>query len=90
MNFWKVNCLDMKKAHSLELFQHALVVLNLLMGVLYFLMKSEICLLNMQVKILRVLQERSFERVGGVETIQTDVRIIAATHKRLGANDNGG
>ena len=39
--------------------------------------------LNMQVKILRVLQERSFERVGGVETIQTDVRIIAATHKDL-------
>ena len=39
--------------------------------------------LNMQVKLLRVLQERSFERVGGVETIQTDVRIIAATHKDL-------
>ena len=37
----------------------------------------------MQVKILRVLQERSFERVGGVETILTDVRIIAATHKDL-------
>ena len=41
---WKVNCLGMKKAHSLVLFQHALAVLNLLMGVLYFLMKSEICL----------------------------------------------
>jgi sigma-54 specific flagellar transcriptional regulator A len=39
--------------------------------------------LNMQVKLLRVLQERSFERVGGVKTIQTDVRIIAATHKDL-------
>ena len=39
--------------------------------------------LNMQVKILRVLQEKSFERVGGVETILTDVRIIAATHKDL-------
>ena len=38
---------------------------------------------NMQVKLLRVLQERSFERVGGVGTIQTDVRIIAATHKDL-------
>ena len=37
----------------------------------------------MQVKLLRVLQERSFERVGGVGTIQTDVRIIAATHKDL-------
>ncbi|MCY4264255.1 MAG: sigma-54 dependent transcriptional regulator [Gammaproteobacteria bacterium] len=39
--------------------------------------------LSMQVKLLRVLQERSFERVGGVKTIQSDVRILAATHKNL-------
>ncbi len=39
--------------------------------------------LNMQVKILRVLQERTFERVGGSKTLDTDVRIIAATHKNL-------
>ncbi|HEY3698025.1 MAG TPA: sigma-54 dependent transcriptional regulator [Spongiibacteraceae bacterium] len=39
--------------------------------------------LDMQVKILRVLQERSFERVGSNKTIQIDVRIIAATHKDL-------
>lgn len=39
--------------------------------------------LDMQVKILRVLQERSFERVGGNKTIQTDVRIITATHRHL-------
>lgn len=39
--------------------------------------------LSMQVKLLRVLQERSFERVGGAKTIQTDVRILAATHKDL-------
>ncbi len=39
--------------------------------------------LHMQVKILRVLQERYFERVGGNKTITTDVRIIAATHKNL-------
>ena len=39
--------------------------------------------LNMQVKILRVLQERSYERVGGNKTMSTDVRIIAATHKDL-------
>jgi sigma-54 specific flagellar transcriptional regulator A len=41
--------------------------------------------LDMQVKILRALQERSFERVGSNKTIQTDVRIIAATHKNLEA-----
>jgi len=39
--------------------------------------------LSMQVKLLRVLQERNFERVGGIKTITTDVRIIAATHQNL-------
>lgn len=39
--------------------------------------------LPMQVKLLRVLQERCFERVGGSVTIDCDVRIIAATHKNL-------
>ena len=39
--------------------------------------------LPMQVKLLRVLQERQFERVGGNRTIDVDVRIIAATHKDL-------
>ncbi|MGI9250283.1 MAG: sigma-54 dependent transcriptional regulator [Pseudohongiellaceae bacterium] len=39
--------------------------------------------LSMQVKLLRVLQERSFERVGGVKTLHTDVRIMAATHRDL-------
>ena len=41
--------------------------------------------LDMQVKILRVLQERCFERVGGNKTIKTDVRIITATHRDLEA-----
>ncbi|TGN41216.1 sigma-54 dependent transcriptional regulator [Marinobacter confluentis] len=39
--------------------------------------------LNMQVKILRVLQERTFEKVGSNRTQTADVRIIAATHKHL-------
>jgi sigma-54 specific flagellar transcriptional regulator A len=37
----------------------------------------------MQVKLLRVLQERTFERVGSNKTITADVRIIAATHRNL-------
>ncbi len=39
--------------------------------------------LQMQVKLLRVLQERSYERVGGTKPIQADVRVIAATHRNL-------
>nr|HID57752.1 nif-specific transcriptional activator NifA [Desulfobacterales bacterium] len=39
--------------------------------------------MDVQVKLLRVLQEREFERVGGYETIKVDVRIIAATNRNL-------
>ncbi len=38
---------------------------------------------DLQVKVLRVLQERAFERVGGIKEIQVDVRIVAATHRDL-------
>ncbi len=39
--------------------------------------------LSMQVKLLRVLQEKSFERVGGTETLCVDVRVIAATNRDI-------
>src|SRR5246127_3171004 len=41
--------------------------------------------LALQGKVLRLLQEQSFERVGGNETVRTDVRLIAATHRDLEA-----
>lgn len=44
----------------------------------------------LQGKLLRLLQEQRFERVGGNQTIQTDVRIIAATHRDLEAMSNAG
>jgi two-component system response regulator AtoC len=38
---------------------------------------------SVQVKLLRVLQEKEFERVGGCKTVKTDIRIVAATHRSL-------
>ena len=43
-----------------------------------------------QAKLLRVMQEREFMRLGGMETIKVDVRIIAATNVDLQAGDGGG
>jgi len=45
---------------------------------------------SMQVKLLRVLQERQFERVGGNQTISVDVRVISATNKDLKAQVSDG
>ncbi|MGC7847131.1 sigma-54-dependent transcriptional regulator [Desulforudis sp. 1088] len=38
---------------------------------------------GMQAKLLRVLQEKAFERVGGTQTLQVDIRVVAATNKNL-------
>jgi two-component system nitrogen regulation response regulator GlnG len=46
--------------------------------------------LALQAKILRLLQEQTFERVGGNDTIRTDVRLIAATHRDLKASSAAG
>jgi two-component system nitrogen regulation response regulator GlnG len=46
--------------------------------------------LALQAKMLRLLQEQAFERVGGNETVRTDVRLIAATHRDLRAQSDEG
>jgi two-component system nitrogen regulation response regulator GlnG len=46
--------------------------------------------LALQAKVLRLLQDQSFERVGGNETVRTDVRLIAATHHDLKADSAEG
>jgi len=46
--------------------------------------------INLQVKLLRVIQFKEFERVGGTETIKTNVRIVVATHKNLEEQIKGG
>jgi DNA-binding NtrC family response regulator len=45
---------------------------------------------NIQIKLLRVLQEKKFERVGGEQTVESDVRIVAATNKDLKAETEKG
>ena len=45
---------------------------------------------NLQLKLLRVLQEKEFERVGGEETIHVDVRVVTATHRDLKQEVDGG
>lgn len=46
--------------------------------------------LPMQVKLLRVLQERIYERVGGNKSFQCDIRVVAATHRNLEDNIEAG
>jgi two-component system response regulator AtoC len=46
--------------------------------------------LSAQAKILRVLQQREFERVGGTETLRSDARVISATHRDLSKEVAGG
>ena len=58
-------------------------------GTLFLDEVSEMSLM-MQVKLLRALQEREFTRVGGEDTIQVDVRVIAATNKDLKKQINTG
>ncbi len=46
--------------------------------------------INLQAKLLRVLQEREFERVGGTRTVKADIRLIAATNRDLQAQISAG
>ncbi len=51
----------------------------------FFSTKWGTCPWQLQAKVLRLMQDQSFERVGGSETVRTDVRLIAATHRDLKA-----
>ncbi|MCA9768985.1 MAG: sigma 54-interacting transcriptional regulator, partial [Gemmatimonadetes bacterium] len=46
--------------------------------------------LDLQAKLLRVIQESDFERVGGRQTVRVDVRLVASTNRNLHAEVNAG
>ncbi|MDD4649965.1 MAG: sigma-54 dependent transcriptional regulator [Desulfoplanes sp.] len=73
--------------HEKDAFTHALRTqagrFELAEGGTIFLDEIEAMDLSLQVKILRVLQEKKFERVGGNKTFKANVRIIAATNRNL-------
>ncbi len=73
----------MKKAHSRGPIGGASVASNKHIGGTLFLDEIGEIPAATQVKLLRVLQEKSFERVGGNEVERVDIRLIAATNKDL-------
>jgi len=79
------NCLVMKKERSRERSSDASVAFELAEGGTIFLDEIGELPAETQIALLRVLQEREFERVGGNHPIPTDVRVIAATNRNLQA-----
>src|SRR5438552_5921723 len=75
----------MRRARSLAPIAAASASLEQCNGGTIFLDEIGDMPLALQAKMLRLLQEQSFERVGGNETVRTDVRLIAATHRDLKA-----
>jgi len=79
----EASCSDTKKAHSRERSRNALAALKVANGGTIFLDEIGEIPLELQTKLLRVLQEREFERLGSSRTLRTDARLIAATNRDL-------
>jgi len=73
----------MKRVRSQARWRSVRAGLNLPIMVPCFWMRLGEISPSFQAKLLRVLQEGEFERVGGVRTLKVDVRLVAATNKNL-------
>ena len=82
---WKANCSVTKKARFTGAVARRVGRFELANGGTLFLDEVGDTPLDIQTKLLRVLQEREFERLGGSETIHTNVRVLAATNCDLDA-----
>ncbi len=80
---WKANCSDTRRARSPAPTSQRIGKFEQCSGGTLFMDEVGDMSPVMQSKVLRVLQEQQFERVGGTQTIRTDVRIIAATNRDL-------
>ena len=82
-SFWKASYSVMRRAHSPEPISSKKEKSNWPTAARCFWTRSAISPRSFKTKLLRFLQEREFERVGGTEPITVDVRIIAATNRDL-------
>ena len=80
---WKVNYLDMKRGSFTGADKLKLGRFEIADGGTVFLDEIGEIDKSTQTKLLRVLQEKAFERVGSTKTLTTDIRIIAATNTDL-------
>ena len=83
--FWKANCSDTRKAHFPARQRSKPGKFELADKGTLFLDEIGDVPGAIQVKLLRVLQDREFERLGGTKTLKVDVRLVAATNRDLRA-----
>ena len=82
---WRRSSSDMRRAHSPAPLRGSPVGSRWRTAGTLFLDEIGDLPLALQAKILRALEEKQFERVGGTQTLRVDVRVVAATHRNLKA-----